>query len=178
MSEVNASNRTVEDPSADSCLIYTGRTFRSGGGAGEAGAVAREVPSDADEVVRKHKQALKEDNLPQRSLKILLAEAIQVINSLRKMKVYPQEVSQTSSKGETLIMIKTLQEIQTIKVTMEQNQSLARPQGQSWAKVTSRPEVAGTTIRIQDETEKKELAKLSSEESVKKIRRKEIIGAR
>ncbi|KAI0994281.1 hypothetical protein K3495_g13901 [Podosphaera aphanis] len=56
--------------------------------------------------------------------------------------------------------------------------SSSRSQGLSWANVASKPEIAGTTIRIQDETEKKELAKLSSEELVKKLGMKEIIGAR
>lgn len=44
--------------------------------------------------------------------------------------------------------------------------------------MASQTEVAGTTIRIQNEEEKRGIAKLSSEELVKNIGMKEVIGAR
>ncbi|KAI0998083.1 hypothetical protein K3495_g10108 [Podosphaera aphanis] len=49
---------------------------------------------------------------------------------------------------------------------------------QSWAKVANTPEVAGTTIWTQDESEKREIAKLSSEELDKKIGIKKAVGAK
>ena len=51
-------------------------------------------------------------------------------------------------------------------------------QSRSWAKIASKGESYGTTICIQDEAEKKEIANLSSEELVKKIGVKQIVGAR
>ncbi|KAI1008150.1 hypothetical protein K3495_g91 [Podosphaera aphanis] len=62
-----------------------------------------------------------------------------------------------------------------MKVTIN---GLARPQGQSWAKVASKTGTTGATIRIQDKSEKQEIAKFSSEELVKKIGMKEVIGAK
>ncbi|KAI0995171.1 hypothetical protein K3495_g13010, partial [Podosphaera aphanis] len=57
-------------------------------------------------------------------------------------------------------------------------QDLARTQNQSWAKVASQSEVAGTTLRIQNEEEIREISKLLSEELVKKIGLAEVISAR
>lgn len=87
-------------------------------------------------------------------------------------------LTKPSHSEENKTITKILQEVQLIKGTILQTQGLAHQQGQSWAKIASKSEVAGTTIRIQDKNEKKEIAKLSSEELVKKIGMKEIIGAR
>lgn len=75
-------------------------------------------------------------------------------------------------------MAKILQEVQTIKATISPTQGPSHSKGQSWANIARKPEKPGTTIRIQDEEEKTQISKLTSEELVKKIGMKEIIGAR
>ncbi|KAI1002562.1 hypothetical protein K3495_g5634 [Podosphaera aphanis] len=102
--------------------------------------------------------AQKEENLALRACKRHLEEAIQVIESLQKTKVSLSKVSQYDRKDENSAIAEILQEIK--------------------AQVASKEETSGTVIRIQDDKEKKEIAKLSSEELVKKIGIKEVIGAR
>ena len=71
-----------------------------------------------------------------------------------------------------------MQEIQIIKASISQIIVSAPTQGYSWTQITGKPEVASTTIRIQDDEEKKEISRLSSEELVKKIGISEVIAAR
>ncbi|KAI0999501.1 hypothetical protein K3495_g8696 [Podosphaera aphanis] len=75
-------------------------------------------------------------------------------------------------------MAKILQKIRNIKTTILQTQASTRSQGQSWARVASKLEAPGTIIRIQDEEEKKAIAKLSMEELVKKKGINEVVGAK
>ncbi|KAI1002473.1 hypothetical protein K3495_g5723, partial [Podosphaera aphanis] len=150
---------------------YTGNASGSGGGAGK-------TQPDPGAALRRFKKALKEDNLALRACKIHLEEATQVIESFQKAKVPLPKPSMLGHKDENSSMAKILQEIKTIKATILQTQALTRPQGQSWARLASKPEAPGTIIRIQDEEEKKAIAKLSSEELVKKLDTKDIIGAK
>ena len=75
-------------------------------------------------------------------------------------------------------MAKILQEIQTIQASISQTKVPAPIQGHSWAQIAGKPEVACTTIRVQDDEEKKEISRLLSEELVKKIGINEVIVAR
>ncbi|KAI0996003.1 hypothetical protein K3495_g12178 [Podosphaera aphanis] len=127
--------------------------------------------------LEKFKLAIKDDNAPPRACKIMLEEAVILIESLLLLKVHPSVNPQPRSVHENSAMTKILQEIESLKTTITQTQASSRTQGQFWANVAnvaSKPEVAGTLIRIQDEEEKKEIAKLSREEVVKKIGRAEV----
>ena len=126
--------------------------------------------------LKRFKQDLNDDSIAPRANQRNLEEAIQIIESLLKMKV-PQN-SPNTNQTDNITMTKILQEIQGIKSSISQNQSSSHAQGQSWAKIVSKPNVVGTTIKIQDEEEKRALVKLSSKELVEKIGMKEIIGAR
>lgn len=172
MNNSNASSIQIVDPVKDSSSKYTGKT--SGGGCGGVD----KTTTDAEATLNRFKQILKEENVASRAGKRLLEEAIQIIENLWKLKYHPPNDSNYCNADRTPTMTKILQEIQSIKVTISQSQDLARKQGQSWAKVASKAETTGTIIRIQDESEKQEIAKLSSEELVKKIGMKEVIGAR
>ncbi|KAI1001063.1 hypothetical protein K3495_g7139 [Podosphaera aphanis] len=163
-----------DDPFEDSSSKNTGNTIGSGAGAGGAG----KTQPDPGAALRRFKKALKEDNLALRACKIHLEEAIQVIESLQKEKISLPKPSLLGHKDENSSIAKILQEIKSIKATISQSQALTRPPGQSWARVASKPEAPGTIIRIQDEEEKKAIAKLSSEELVKKLDTKEVIGAK
>ncbi|KAI0997974.1 hypothetical protein K3495_g10216 [Podosphaera aphanis] len=76
------------------------------------------------------------------------------------------------------MITKILQEVRSIKVAISLTQGLPKGQGQSWAKVANQSEATGTVLRIQNDEEKREIAKLSSEDIVKEIRIKEVIGAK
>lgn len=65
-------------------------------------------------------------------------------------------------------MAKILLEIQTLKSTITLPQKRFKFQSQTWANVVKQSDVAGTTIRITEEEEKRMIAQLSSEEVVKK----------
>ena len=136
------------------------------------------TPPDAVKSLQKWKQVLKGEELSSRAYKRIIEEAIQVVEGLQQVKVSPPISSKTGRENENFTIAKILQEIKTIKATISQTQSSATSKSQSWASVASKPEVPGSIIRIQDEDEKKEISKLSSEELVNKIGRKEIIGAR
>ncbi|KAI0999500.1 hypothetical protein K3495_g8697 [Podosphaera aphanis] len=82
MSEVNASNKMVDDPFEDSSGSYAGNASRSGGGAGK-------TQLDPGVALNRFKKALKEDILALRACKRNLEEAIQVIESLLRSKVPP-----------------------------------------------------------------------------------------
>lgn len=171
MSNSNASNRLAEDPFKDSSSKYTGNASDSGGG-------ARKAPPNIDADLKKFKQTLKEDILVPRAYKKLLKEAVDTIETLLLFKVYPPQSSKSSHADENPTMTKILQEIRSIKTSMAQNKGLSQGHGQTWAKVARKPEVAGSVIRIQDEKEKLEIAKLSSKEIVKKIGINEVVGAK
>lgn len=136
------------------------------------------TPPDAVKSLQKWKQVVKEDELSSRAYRRIIEDAIVVVEHLQQVKVSPPTNNKTGRGEENPTMTKILQEIQTIKATISKSQGPAQTKGQSWANVASKPEVPGTTIRIQDEEEKREISKLSSEELVKKIGMKEIIGAR
>ncbi|KAI0991062.1 hypothetical protein K3495_g17125, partial [Podosphaera aphanis] len=158
-------------PINDSSSKYTGNALGSSGGAGIA------KPDAADEVKR-FKQALQDDNLVPRACKKLLKEAVTIIESLLRLKVHPSQSSKSSHAEVNPTMTKILQEIRSIKATITQNKGIPQAHGQTWAKVARKAEAAGSVIRIQDEKEKLEIAKLSSEELVKKIGLNEVIGAK
>ncbi|KAI0992758.1 hypothetical protein K3495_g15427, partial [Podosphaera aphanis] len=162
MSRINAPNARLVDPFEDSSSRYTGNTSASGGGAGKA------QPATAEDV-KKFKQALQDDNLAPRTYKKLLKEAVTIIESLLRLKVHPSQSPKSSPAEESPTMTKILHEIRSIKTTITQSKGLPQAHGQTWAKVARKPEAAGSVIRIQDEKEKLEIAKLSSEELVKKI---------
>lgn len=166
------------DPVKDSRNWNNGKTpGNRGGGGGKA-------PLDAGAAVNRYKQALKEDNLAQRTYKKLLTEAIQVIESLQKPKVSPTAVfpipkfQTASDSNDGSSIAKILQDIKIIKAAVTQIQVPVTVHGKSWAKVASKSHASETIIRIHDEEEKKEISKLTSEELVKKIGRTEVIGAR
>ncbi|KHJ32508.1 hypothetical protein EV44_g3555 [Erysiphe necator] len=94
------------------------------------------------------------------------------------MKFTASKPSQNHRGTEDPTMVKILQEIKTIKTAFSMAHGPARVPGQTWAAAAKGPEVASTTLRIQNEEEKKEISKLSSEELVEKIGMKEIVGAR
>lgn len=134
------------------------------------------IHRDAGMKIQKFNNAIKGDDLPIRAYKGFLGEAVLLIEGLMKLK--PPQSSMTGRTEENPTMAKILQEIRTIKTTMTQNQCHLEKSGKSWANIARKSETAGATIRIQDENEKKEIAKLSSEELVKRIGRSEIIAAR
>ena len=136
------------------------------------------TPPDTVKSLQKWKQILKGEELSSRAFLRIIEEAIEVVENLQQVKVSHPPNSKTNRGEEYPTMAKILQEIQTIKATISQTQGPTLSKGQSWANIASKPEVPGTTIRIQDEEEKREISKLSSEELVKKIGMKEIIGAR
>ena len=147
--------------------------------AGSRGSsVASKATQDTNASLNLFMDATKGEELSSRAYRRIIEEAIQVIESLQKAKVTPSKPTQTGHSDENFAMAKILQEIKGIKATIAQNHVPMPAQGRSWAKVASKGESYGTTIRIQDEQEKKEIAKLSSEELVKKIGVQQIIGAR
>ncbi|KAI0993775.1 hypothetical protein K3495_g14409 [Podosphaera aphanis] len=179
MSSSNASNSMGTDPFVDVESRNMGNASMRGGGGGGGGGVggARKAPPNTDEEVKRFKEALKDESLAPRTLRKMLMKAIEVIENLRKAKTFPTHNPTPTAKDTAgnATMAKILQEVQSMKVTIN---GLARPQDQSWAKVASKTGTTGATIRIQDESEKQEIAKLSSEELVKKTGMKEVIGAR
>ncbi|KAI0992834.1 hypothetical protein K3495_g15350 [Podosphaera aphanis] len=108
----------------------------------------------------------------------MLEKAVKHIENLLRLKANPSKTPMTRYAEENPTMTKILQEINVIKVAISKSVGLATPQDRSWAKIAGRAESSGTVIRIQDENEKKEIAKLTSEELVKKIGLKEVVGAR
>lgn len=142
----------------------------------ESGGGAAALIREAGTVVQKFKSAIKGDELSIRAYKGYMNDAVNIIESLMKLKNPQSSIAGRAEENPT--MAKILQEIRTIKTTITQTQNHVQQGGNSWAKIASKSEAAGTTIRIQDENEKKEIAKLSSEELVKKIGRSEIVGAK
>ncbi|KAI0991067.1 hypothetical protein K3495_g17120, partial [Podosphaera aphanis] len=138
----------------------------------------KDADTNAGIALVKFSKILEGQDLPCRGYKRLLEEAIHIIKELRKSKAKPLPSPKNNPKDENPTMAKILQEIQTLKSTITQSQIRPRAQGQTWANVARRPETTGTTIRITDEEEKRKIAQLSSEELVKKIGVKEVIGAR
>ncbi|KAI0993153.1 hypothetical protein K3495_g15031 [Podosphaera aphanis] len=163
------------DPFEDSSSTNTRNASETGcGGVTGAGKSPPNIVADLE----KFKLAIKDDNAPPRAYKRMLEEAVKCIESLLRMKVNPAANPQPRSVNENSAITKILQEIKIIKATITQTQASSRIQGQSWAKVASKPQASEATIRIQDEEEKKTISKLTSEELVKRIGRAEIIGAR
>lgn len=115
---------------------------------------------------------------PCRAYQKIIEEAIQIIEELQKSCVRPVTRPKNSRTDENFTMAKILQEIQTLKSTITLSQNRPKFQSQTWANVVKQSDVAGTTTRITDEEEKRMIAQLSSEEVVKKIGVKEVIGAR
>ena len=70
----------------------------------------------------------------------LLAEALQVIESLQKPILSPI-IPKASHAEDTTTMTKILQEIQAIKTTITINQKSTRGHEQSWAKIASQSEM-------------------------------------
>ena len=136
------------------------------------------TPPDAEKSLQKWKQILNGEELSSRAYLRVIEEAILVVENLQRVKVSHPRIQKTVRGEEIPTMTKILQEIQTIKATISQTQGPSQSKGQSWANIACKPEVPGSIIRIQDEEEKREISKLSSEELVKKIGMKEIIGAR
>ncbi|KAI0994241.1 hypothetical protein K3495_g13939 [Podosphaera aphanis] len=164
-----------DDPFEDCSSRHTGNTFGSGGGVvGGAGRAPTDVVAD----LRRFKLAVKEDNTPPRGYRKMLEKAVKHIENLLRLKANPSKTLMTRYAEENPTMTKILQEINVIKVAISKSVGLATPQDRSWAKIAGRAESSGTVIRIQDENEKKEIAKLTSEELVKKIGLKEVVGAR
>lgn len=171
MSQINAANAMEIDPFHDASSRNTEIASEQRGGA------VKELPNAVEDLGR-FKQALKDTNLVPRAYKKLLKEAVDTIQRLLLMKVYHPQSSKSSHADEIPTMTKILQEIRSIKTTIAQNKGLSQIHGQTWAKMARKPEVAGSVIRIQDEKEKLEIAKLSSEELVKKIGINEVVGAK
>ncbi|KAI1007038.1 hypothetical protein K3495_g1184 [Podosphaera aphanis] len=170
MSSSNASNTMDIYPYEDASSRNTRNTAETGG--------AGKAPLNVDESLKRFKLAIKDDTASPRAYKKMLEEAVNCIESLPRMKVHPTANSQPRSVNENSAITKLLREIKSIKATITQTQASSRLQGQSWAKVASKPQASETIIRIQDEEEKKTISKLTGEELVKKIGRAEIIGAR
>ncbi|KAI0994683.1 hypothetical protein K3495_g13498, partial [Podosphaera aphanis] len=175
MSGINASNATGADPFEDSSSRYTGNALGSGGGGG--GGAGKAQPDTAEDV-KKFKQALQDDNLAPRAYRKLLKEAVTIIESLLRLKVNPLPSPKTSQVEQNSMITKILQEVRSIKTTISLTQGLPKGHGKSWAKAVNQSEATGTVLRIQNDEEKREIAKLSSEELVKKIGIKEVIGAK
>lgn len=137
----------------------------------------RKADIDATASLKSFKEVLQGDELTSRAYKKIIEEAVRVIEILQKASALSQ-ASQVMQKSDTPTMSKILQEIRDIKSTISQPQESIKSRAKSWAAVAAKPDIAETTIRIQDEVEKQHVAKLSSEELVRKIGRKEIIGAK
>ncbi|KAI1000159.1 hypothetical protein K3495_g8040 [Podosphaera aphanis] len=142
-----------------------------------AGASAGKAQPDTAEDVKKFKQALQDDNFSPRAYKKLLQEAVTIIESLLRLKVNPLSSPKTSQVEQNPMITKILQEVRSIKASITLTQGLPKGHGQSWAKVANQSEATGTVLTIQNDEEKREIVKLSSEELVKKIGIKEVIGA-
>ncbi|KHJ32722.1 putative zinc finger cchc-type protein [Erysiphe necator] len=138
----------------------------------------KDADTNAGIALVKFSKILKGQDLPYRGYKRLLEEALHIIKELRKSKAKPLPSPKNNPKVENPTMAKILQEIQMLKSTITQSQTRPRALGQTWANVARRTEMTSTTIRITDEEEKRKIAQLSSEELVKKIGVKEVIGAR
>lgn len=171
MSYSNAFRTISEDPFEDS----GNKSDRSTKGI-DSGAGGR--PLDTEATLHRFKQAIKRDNIAQREYKRLLEEAIQVIECLQKTKANTTPNSKAAHRDENPSLTKILQEIHTIKATITQTQGLLCLQPPSWANFASKSKVAEATLRIQNEEEKREIARLFSEELVKKIGLPEIISPR
>lgn len=170
MSKTNASIAVAVDPFENTSSSLSGNTSGSG-------CSIEKAPPDIAGAVKRFKQALGEDNLALKESKKYLNEAVQIIESLQKLKA-PPHIHQNVVREESAIMAKILQEVRSIKATITHNHSAVRTHGMSWAKVAGQTTSTGTILRIESEDEKKAIAKLSSEELVKKIGIKEVIGAR
>ncbi|KAI0995876.1 hypothetical protein K3495_g12305 [Podosphaera aphanis] len=103
-------------------------SIRGAGGVGVVGG-ARKAPSNAYEEVKRFKEGLKNEELPPRAQKKMLADAVQLIENLLKLKVPPPATPQRGHKGENSAIAEILQEIKVIKDTITQNQGLSRTQG-------------------------------------------------
>ncbi|KHJ34689.1 hypothetical protein EV44_g3415 [Erysiphe necator] len=136
------------------------------------------TPKDTNAPVKRFKEELKGDNVSIKTYKQTIHEAIQIIKSLQKSNGPLVHTIQSANKKEDSTISKILQEIRQIKATISQTQTPTQGQRQMWASVASKRETTGTTINIHDDQEKKEIARLSSKELVKKIGLKEVIGTR
>ena len=85
------------------------------------GSVAREATQDTSASLNLFKDATKGKELSSRAYRKIIEEAIQVIESLQKVKVSPSKPSHTSHNDENSVMAKILQEIKGIKATIAQN---------------------------------------------------------
>ncbi|KAI1007661.1 hypothetical protein K3495_g565 [Podosphaera aphanis] len=175
MSSSNVSNAMEIDPFEDSSSRNIRNASKTGCGGGTG---AGKTPPNIAADLKKFKLAIQDDNIPPRAYKKMLEEVVIVIGGLLRLKVHPSQSSKSSHAEDNPTMTKILQEIRTIKTTIAQNKGLSQAHGQTWAKVVRKPEAAGSIIRIQDGKEKLEIAKLSSEELVKKIGLNEVVGAK
>ncbi|KAI0998158.1 hypothetical protein K3495_g10035 [Podosphaera aphanis] len=159
----DSSSRNIRNASETGC-----------GGGTDAGKAPRNIDAD----LKRFKLAIQDNNAPPRAYKKMLGEAVIVIEGLLRLKFHHSQSSKSSHAEENPTMTKIVQEIRTIKTTIARSKGLSQAHGQTWAKVARKPEAAGSVIRIQDEKEKLEMAKLSSEELVKKIGLNEFLGAK
>lgn len=170
MSQFTTPNTVTLNQSEDARNKYCQKTKEND--AGSAG----KVPEGIHTALNNFKNIINGEELPARTYKKAIEEAIQIIECLQKRKVSPPS-HQEKTHTDTPAMAKILQEIKSIKTCISQTHSATNIQRQSWAKVASQSEVPGTVLRIQDEDERREIARMSSEELVKKIGIKEVIGA-
>ncbi|KAI1005375.1 hypothetical protein K3495_g2841 [Podosphaera aphanis] len=122
---VNNHTDPFEDP------IVENNTSAMRGGRGECGATmaAKDANTNTGIALVKFNQILRGQDLPSRGYKMIIKEAIQIIEELRNAKANPLLSPKNNRKDENITTAKILQEIQSLKSTISQSQS--RPRGQA-----------------------------------------------